>query len=313
MHVINFDLPSDIDDYVHRIGRTGRAGKKGIATAFFADKDAGIAKPLAELLGVRAAAEGVPQQVRDGSGQPHSHWAPRGALGQAQLPRAVGSCEAPIPCWQAQAALGLAQQGCKCDAVGPAWQPLPDGPVPCWCSSRGLMLRYASADAGDQPDGAGLAEQHVRARAQLWRQQVQARRRRQPLRRARLQARHPSQHAPQLWAPVCVGVTACVHGHCADMTQPPCQCDGPVGWQWRLRLRLWHTCLTALSGSALCCRAPVRARTSQPASVPQLAQTAACAARWTVWLSMLIVCFQDVLACSWRRAAPRQGSLQQAF
>ncbi|GFH30877.1 uncharacterized protein HaLaN_29806, partial [Haematococcus lacustris] len=27
-HVINFDLPKDIDDYVHRIGRTGRAGKK---------------------------------------------------------------------------------------------------------------------------------------------------------------------------------------------------------------------------------------------------------------------------------------------
>ncbi|CAD6226319.1 unnamed protein product [Miscanthus lutarioriparius] len=28
-HVINFDLPNDIDDYVHRIGRTGRAGKSG--------------------------------------------------------------------------------------------------------------------------------------------------------------------------------------------------------------------------------------------------------------------------------------------
>jgi ATP-dependent RNA helicase DDX3X len=27
-HVINYDLPKDIDDYVHRIGRTGRAGKK---------------------------------------------------------------------------------------------------------------------------------------------------------------------------------------------------------------------------------------------------------------------------------------------
>lgn len=37
-HVINFDLPSDIDDYVHRIGRTGRAGKKGLATAFFTEK-----------------------------------------------------------------------------------------------------------------------------------------------------------------------------------------------------------------------------------------------------------------------------------
>ena len=40
-HVINFDLPTDVDDYVHRIGRTGRAGKKGLATAFFTDKDTG--------------------------------------------------------------------------------------------------------------------------------------------------------------------------------------------------------------------------------------------------------------------------------
>jgi ATP-dependent RNA helicase DDX3X len=51
-HVINFDLPSDIDDYVHRIGRTGRAGKKGLATAFFTDKDMGLAKPLADMLQV---------------------------------------------------------------------------------------------------------------------------------------------------------------------------------------------------------------------------------------------------------------------
>ena len=49
-HVINFDLPSDIDDYVHRIGRTGRAGKKGLATAFFSDKDQSIAKSLADML-----------------------------------------------------------------------------------------------------------------------------------------------------------------------------------------------------------------------------------------------------------------------
>ena len=38
MHVIQFDLPispEDFDVYVHRIGRTGRAGKSGLATAFF--------------------------------------------------------------------------------------------------------------------------------------------------------------------------------------------------------------------------------------------------------------------------------------
>jgi ATP-dependent RNA helicase DDX3X len=34
-HVVNYDLPTDIDDYVHRIGRTGRAGNTGVSTAFF--------------------------------------------------------------------------------------------------------------------------------------------------------------------------------------------------------------------------------------------------------------------------------------
>ena len=33
-HVINYDQPASYDDYIHRIGRTGRAGKKGIALTF---------------------------------------------------------------------------------------------------------------------------------------------------------------------------------------------------------------------------------------------------------------------------------------
>ncbi|RLM58545.1 putative DEAD-box ATP-dependent RNA helicase family protein [Panicum miliaceum] len=49
-HVVNFDLPNDIDDYVHRIGRTGRAGKSGLATAFFNDNNSSMAKSLAELM-----------------------------------------------------------------------------------------------------------------------------------------------------------------------------------------------------------------------------------------------------------------------
>jgi ATP-dependent RNA helicase DDX3X len=49
-HVVNFDLPSDIDDYVHRIGRTGRAGKSGVATAFFNEKDQSLARPLSDLM-----------------------------------------------------------------------------------------------------------------------------------------------------------------------------------------------------------------------------------------------------------------------
>ncbi|KAG7192895.1 DEAD-box ATP-dependent RNA helicase [Scheffersomyces spartinae] len=50
-HVINYDLPSDIDDYVHRIGRTGRAGNTGIATAFFNRNNKNIVKGLIDLLG----------------------------------------------------------------------------------------------------------------------------------------------------------------------------------------------------------------------------------------------------------------------
>ena len=49
-HVINYDLPSDIDDYVHRIGRTGRAGNTGISTAFFNRGNRNITRDLIELL-----------------------------------------------------------------------------------------------------------------------------------------------------------------------------------------------------------------------------------------------------------------------
>ena len=50
-HVINFDLPNNIEEYVHRIGRTGRIGNKGIATAFFQkDRDAHLARSLVKVL-----------------------------------------------------------------------------------------------------------------------------------------------------------------------------------------------------------------------------------------------------------------------
>ena len=38
-HIINFDTPEDCDDYVHRIGRTGRMGKEGVAYTFVSEDD----------------------------------------------------------------------------------------------------------------------------------------------------------------------------------------------------------------------------------------------------------------------------------
>jgi len=49
-HVINYDLPKTIDSYVHRIGRTGRAGNTGVATSYFNDTSKGIARDLIKLL-----------------------------------------------------------------------------------------------------------------------------------------------------------------------------------------------------------------------------------------------------------------------
>lgn len=49
-HVVNYDLPTDIDDYVHRIGRTGRAGNTGISTAFFNRGNRGVCRDLIDLL-----------------------------------------------------------------------------------------------------------------------------------------------------------------------------------------------------------------------------------------------------------------------
>jgi superfamily II DNA/RNA helicase len=38
-HVINFDLPDNVEEYIHRVGRTGRAGAEGSAISFVAEWD----------------------------------------------------------------------------------------------------------------------------------------------------------------------------------------------------------------------------------------------------------------------------------
>ncbi|MFZ2302122.1 MAG: DEAD/DEAH box helicase [Gallionella sp.] len=45
-HVINFDLPKFAEDYVHRIGRTGRGGESGIAISFASNRDAQLLKRI---------------------------------------------------------------------------------------------------------------------------------------------------------------------------------------------------------------------------------------------------------------------------
>lgn len=50
-HVINYDMPKSVDEFVHRIGRTGRVGNTGKATSFYdSGNDSSLAGDLAKIL-----------------------------------------------------------------------------------------------------------------------------------------------------------------------------------------------------------------------------------------------------------------------
>ncbi|VFQ70573.1 unnamed protein product [Cuscuta campestris] len=59
--VINYSFPLTTEDYVHRIGRTGRAGKKGVAHTFFTKENKGLAGELINVL--KEANQIVPSEL----------------------------------------------------------------------------------------------------------------------------------------------------------------------------------------------------------------------------------------------------------
>ncbi|KAG6408260.1 hypothetical protein SASPL_131264 [Salvia splendens] len=59
--VINYSFPLTTEDYVHRIGRTGRAGKKGVAHTFFTKENKGLSGELVNVL--REAKQVVPEDL----------------------------------------------------------------------------------------------------------------------------------------------------------------------------------------------------------------------------------------------------------
>jgi ATP-dependent RNA helicase RhlE len=62
-HVVNFDIPEAPESYMHRIGRTGRADKKGVALAFITKADAENRKSIEELMGCKISLMKMPEEV----------------------------------------------------------------------------------------------------------------------------------------------------------------------------------------------------------------------------------------------------------
>ncbi len=62
-HVVNFDLPDQPEDYIHRIGRTGRAGKNGVAISLVSDFETELLEQIETFLGQKTEVLAVPQDV----------------------------------------------------------------------------------------------------------------------------------------------------------------------------------------------------------------------------------------------------------
>jgi superfamily II DNA/RNA helicase len=89
-HVINYDVPWQPDDYIHRIGRTGRAGMTGIAITLATRSDAEAVAGIEKLIGHKIARQG-------GAAEPAEREQARRAAKPAQRtqpPRAAKSARA---------------------------------------------------------------------------------------------------------------------------------------------------------------------------------------------------------------------------
>ena len=69
-HIFNFDVPSNPEDYIHRIGRTGRAGKKGTSFTLSTQFDKKYLDGLLKFLGKNIPIYKLPDDVLDESSKP---------------------------------------------------------------------------------------------------------------------------------------------------------------------------------------------------------------------------------------------------
>jgi len=91
-HVINYDLPQCAEDYIHRIGRTARAGAQGAAMCFVTPSDMGKWHAIHRLLDPTAAPEPRARQGK-GPGKPRHKYKPNAPKNKGQAPKGQARAE----------------------------------------------------------------------------------------------------------------------------------------------------------------------------------------------------------------------------
>jgi superfamily II DNA/RNA helicase len=86
-HVINFDVPWQPDDYIHRIGRTGRAGMTGIAITLATSADAEAVAGIEKLIGHKIARVGAAKEPTEAQPAARQAEAPAPAPKPAEAPK----------------------------------------------------------------------------------------------------------------------------------------------------------------------------------------------------------------------------------
>jgi ATP-dependent RNA helicase RhlE len=74
-HVVNYDLPPDPESYVHRIGRTARAGRTGVAFSLCSEEERSLLTRIERLIGIRLRRESEPAE-RTTTREPAAHRTP---------------------------------------------------------------------------------------------------------------------------------------------------------------------------------------------------------------------------------------------
>ncbi len=95
-HVVNYDVPREAEDYIHRIGRTGRRGKTGMATTFAIPvKDEQGIRAIEKLRGIKSPEKPAPSAAHQGQSKPRGQGPQRGNdRARDTRPRDVGPRDA---------------------------------------------------------------------------------------------------------------------------------------------------------------------------------------------------------------------------